>query len=699
MRANHKRIRARVNEAKSKITDQELFGSIEYAGYLSDISEAIGRRYKRRVLTTTLWDEAPYSSVASTNNRKITINCGHPMIQELPTRVLKALSISGLQGHELGHVFFTDFYTDVQYITSLMGGYLYPEEPKDLLPSEDLNLAELRTVLRDDQAAAQIICETVHDIVNILEDAYIEERMVVEFPGRFAKGIALNQLRFVDTVPSVLTEIKEQHYEFSIMRNLLLQYCAIGEINNLGGYSGEYLDKLNECIYMVDNAVNDTDFRVRCNCANRIIIKWWKYLKVMVEEMKEKRQQAGGNSIDPQALQSIVDEILGKLAAQSPSRASDPNGSGKGTKGKFVPDNSLQDERDELEKVLAEETARIALSKTEEISNGQGGSVIQNRLYTGSGYTESANDISRLLNTIAEDRTNQSLEQELSAELQAESRKVRYGNAHKGVNVIVNRMVYVDDYLRQQYEQVSAPLRQISKQLQKQIQRLLLDREEGGRQNNLPYGARLNTRAFATDSGMYYYNMKLPEDFNEMAIAVLNDMSGSMSGNDRLTTARAASITLYDFCTALGIPVMIMGHNDKGGNVQLYSYADFDSVDRKDRYRIMDMSSGGCNRDGAALRYVAERLMKRPEPVKILMLISDGQPNSDNYRGTEAEADLRGIRQEYTRKGIKMIAAAIGDDRPNIKRIYEKGFLDITDLSKLPVMLTKILSEEIRKVA
>ena len=55
-------------------------------------------------------------------------------------------------------------------------------------------------------------------------------------------------------------------------------------------------------------------------------------------------------------------------------------------------------------------------------------------------------------------------------------------------------------------------------------------------------------------------------------------------------------------------------------------------------------------------------LSKRPEAVKILILVSDGQPADSGYGGSAAEEDLRGIKQEYQRKGILFVAAAIGDD-------------------------------------
>ena len=178
-------------------------------------------------------------------------------------------------------------------------------------------------------------------------------------------------------------------------------------------------------------------------------------------------------------------------------------------------------------------------------------------------------------------------------------------------------------------------------------------------------------------------------------MALLVDESGSMSSASRITMAQQAAIILYDFCKSLQIPVTIYGHTEESA-VELYSYAEFDSLDNQDCYRLMDMCARGCNRDGAALRFVADHLAGRPEEVKILILISDGQPNGHGYSGTEAEADLRAIKQEYQNKGIILFAAAIGSDKERIKRIYQDGFLDITDLNRLPKLLPALISQYIQ---
>ena len=170
--------------------------------------------------------------------------------------------------------------------------------------------------------------------------------------------------------------------------------------------------------------------------------------------------------------------------------------------------------------------------------------------------------------------------------------------------------------------------------------------------------------------------MRLPNDTPELAIGLLLDESGSMGCGSRATYARAAAIILYDFCQSLHIPVMVYGHSTDDG-VALYSYAEFDSIDQLDRYRMMDISARGSNRDGAALRFVAEQLAKRSEDIRLLILVSDGQPADAGYYGTAAEEDLRGIKAEYRRKGICFVAAAIGDDKDNMEDLWRcvSGYL------------------------
>ena len=75
---------------------------------------------------------------------------------------------------------------------------------------------------------------------------------------------------------------------------------------------------------------------------------------------------------------------------------------------------------------------------------------------------------------------------------------------------------------------------------------------------------------------------------------------------------------------------------------------------------------------------------------------SDGQPADYGYSGTEAEADLRGIKKEYEKRDVILFAAAIGDDKENIRRIYKDGFLDITKLEELPKNMAQLVKQHLK---
>jgi nitric oxide reductase activation protein len=110
---------------------------------------------------------------------------------------------------------------------------------------------------------------------------------------------------------------------------------------------------------------------------------------------------------------------------------------------------------------------------------------------------------------------------------------------------------------------------------------------------------------------------------------------------------------------------------------------------------ITKMAANYCNRDGLALKIAADLLSRRPEQVKLLMIISDGRPNHDGYGGEEAAKDIRRILRKAKQDGIEVIACAIGDDKENIKAIYGDSFVDISDLSRLPKTLVNIVKKRI----
>lgn len=677
-----------IQEEKSKLTDEQLFTSSQFAAYMTDIVEAATGRYRRKSKVHMYWDASPEGEVAQTDNRIILINAANRITGSFPTRSLRADSILGFAGHEAGHILFTDFTMLKLYTQSLSGGNFYPEEPAVLTPLQTLNLEKIRECFENsDTGAIRAILSITHNFVNIMEDLYIEARMMDAFPGSFKTGILLNNLRFAEDIPSVSEQAAKGHHDILIITNLLIQYAKSGDINNVDGYKGKYLDALYECVPLIDEASYDDDARTRYDAANRMLIMLWPYMKSFIEQCRE----------DEQNHTNKAEADLGEQLAGGGAPLSGGAGKPVPSKGKFKHSSGSEDEdREAVQKVLDYETGRIELEKTEELEDKNSGGISRDNSFAGSGYvSEAAEDIQRIMTQLAEENAYVHYEEELGDDLKEEADRISYGNAHQGVHVNVNRMGYVPDEYRMSYQKVFPALQPISKRLQKQVSQILQDAKNGGKLDGLPFGRRINARNIVRNDGKIFYKMKLPNDSGDLAVCLLIDESGSMGSCNRITKARAAALIIHDFCKGLEIPIAVYGHTEED-DVELFSYAEYDSLDGKDAYRIMDMSARCGNRDGAALRFAAERLMERTESIRLLILISDGQPAAYGYSGTAAEADLRGIKQEYSRKGIKLFSAAIGDDKPNIKRIYGDGFLDISDINKLPVNLGNLIIQYIK---
>ena len=726
MRASHREVRKKILDRMSKIDDKEFFTSRAYRGYLADITESATKRYHRPIRVNLFADETD-QTVAYTDYSGIYINVCNLITQSMPSRELKSISLEGLDGHELGHNLYTDGRIWEAYAHDLAKGRFYPSMPSGLDGTQKLYASEILAAVQDesDPVPRSVILKTVAALQNILEDGYVDARTSFEFPGRLARGIALNNLRYSELVPDITEMVNRKYYDHSIVLNLLIEYVRAGEVNNLSGYTGEFMDLLLEFIPAVDACIRDDDTRSRCETVSCILIGLWPIMQRCFDDLRDKQKsaqqqaQAGAgqtnksgnsqqNGTGSQPSQSETGEdgdagiqaVEEALQGQLPKAAENRNDRMVPVpcNGSFLPDKEKDQElKQQLSRAIAEETARIAAHVTSGIESEGDGGVTMDQQYQGSDYDFAAEEIRRLLENMAEAQVYASMEEELAEDLQREADSISYGNAHKNIHVTVHRMAQVNQSLINAYNEVSPQLLMLSKRLQRSVSAALRDKRQGGKQTGLLVGKRLNQHALYRNDGRVFCNTRLPTEPINLAVALLVDESGSMCGNDRITRARATAIVVQDFCEKLGIPVMIMGHTASSSHVELFSYAEFGSVDRKDRYRLMDMSPRYCNRDGAALRFVAEKLCKYPAEAKMLFIISDGQPNDDGYSGTAAEADLRGIKLEYSRRGVEIFAAAIGSDREQIERIYGAGYLDITDLNQLPIMLTQLITRNLPK--
>lgn len=718
-RVNHKKVKQLIQQKREKITDQEFFTSRLLALHFEDMSAAQTKRYgaSRRVRVRLLW-QPESSDLAYTDNLIITINAGNPAITEFPTREERYQMVLGLFAHELGHCLYTDFLAQQTYRNNLSACRWYPDKPKLARVQDAKNEGEFWEYAQENPQNLALLGRVAHEISNVLEDAAMENRVLEPFPGTLGQALDFVRAWQWREMPTV-TQLKEREAQgtpvFYSLLQLFLSYGKFGELKyGAEPLSEEHIQTVFELLPLLDDDLRAASGKARWNTVNCILIRCWEHVREYLEALKrryEEKKASGGTGSVFSQLEEELSTLVGGSTRGEGSTAPVSEESeepflpqpGKREKTRVL---ALSTEGESLgvgaggsagkQEITPEETGRMPLVETDQVSEPLGGGIEVNRDYLPELSNTVEAEMERLLDTMAEKSVCQELEQDRLRELNQEAQSISYGDIHKGVAIRVNRITEVPPEMVTQYNAITGPLLAISKQLQKSLLRQLRDQQRGGKQTGLLMGRRLDAHALFRSDGKVFTKNALPIQPPEMAVGLLLDESGSMASCDRATYARASAIILYDFCQALHIPVMVYGHTTGKDSVELYSYSEFDAIDREDQYRLVDISARGSNRDGAALRFVAERLSHRPEELKLLILVSDGQPADTGYYGTAAEEDLRGIQQEYRRKGILFIAAAIGDDKENMERIYGDSFLDITDLNQLPVKLTQVVKRFLR---
>lgn len=287
-------------------------------------------------------------------------------------------------------------------------------------------------------------------------------------------------------------------------------------------------------------------------------------------------------------------------------------------------------------------------------------------------------------------------ERDFRKKLNQAAREVVADSIHKKVKLIVHRPDY-DQEDQQEYVRLSKELMPIVQQLARKTLPYLEHELASDFSRNRYYGSKFQADSVAYRDYKYFAKKRPPSESPSLVVGLRVDESASMSAFGRLEAAKRAVIAVYEFCQLCQIPVLIFGDTADVSRLEqmsIFAYVDLDKPDASDRFRLMQIRARSNNRDGMALRIMAERLAACPQQTKLLISISDGQPKAmDDYTGSYAVADMKQTIQEYERKGVTFLAAAIGQDKEVISGIYGKErFLDMTNLHEFPAKLVRMIA-------
>ncbi|WP_231884607.1 vWA domain-containing protein [Paenibacillus elgii] len=287
-------------------------------------------------------------------------------------------------------------------------------------------------------------------------------------------------------------------------------------------------------------------------------------------------------------------------------------------------------------------------------------------------------------------------ERDFRKKLNQDAREVVSHSIHHKVKLVVHRPDY-DQANQQEYARLSKGLMPIVQEIARKTLPLLEHEASFDFAKNHYYGSKFQADSVAYRDFRYFAKKRPPTESPSLVVGLRVDESASMKAFGRLEAAKRAVIAVYEFCQLCHIPVLIYGDTADASRLEqmsVYAYTDFERIDANDRFRLTGIRARSNNRDGMALRIMAERLAVTPQKTKLLISISDGQPKAmDDYTGSYAIQDMQQTIAEYERKGITFLAAAIGQDKDVISQIYgNERFLDITNLNEFPAKLVRIIA-------
>ena len=738
------------------IPDEELFKSSAFAGYLATLLSIPCRSIRKKVPTIRMGaiPEDP-NGVGATDGRTIWLNPLSPFISSASSRAVKARLLLGVLTHEFGHVRFTDRAGSFAAQQAIVNNKWYPELPKELDDDCSEAAEDVHELIEKNPEYIGNVLKLWHDIYNILEDCYIEESLYRVMSGVLLDGLNTFRVYQHDSAMSLADMLRGlddgKFMMYDVVTSLLLSYGKFGTMKcdrkNPSERDSEPVKWIRYARRYVDQILYSSSTPRRLTGVNLTFLTLWPIIKEKLLSMpidddsslgseaagdmrssgmdtkgakgtprpvavskKEDTGKSGSRKMRSEIAKELFDSPSEEDEDKESTGPSDEDDEGSDDEASKASDEGSDDEASEASDEGSDDEASEASDRgshderDEDCSDGVaelpddiGGTTSSDVDETFSD-TEISAVMSRIERDMKEEKAVAEVNEELTSELRAEASEMDYGAIHRGISTDIQRVVNVSEHAISTYETTMGEIEKIADIMARRVKPHLRKSDGDFAMNMSGFfsGSRFDATRLVYNDYRVFKNAATPLPDNKIAVSILVDESASMWGT-RIEMARAAAIALYGFCERCELACSVIGHTApfSSGNLELSIYADFDTPDKKDKYRLLNISAKQDNRDGAAILFAGEHLLKRQEKTKLLFIISDGAPCARGYHGLSAEKDMTNIAHELTRRGVKIFAAAIGDDRKAIHRIFGSGFLDISALETLPEQMLALVKRYI----
>ncbi|BCB04280.1 vWA domain-containing protein [Bacillus sp. KH172YL63] len=257
-----------------------------------------------------------------------------------------------------------------------------------------------------------------------------------------------------------------------------------------------------------------------------------------------------------------------------------------------------------------------------------------------------------------------------------------------------------------QYKGMIAPYQ---KKLQKMIEKTLEHKRIQPR-TDLHVG-RLNKkllRFLTDDNPRLFYKKQNPSSEIDAVFSLLVDCSGSMF--DKMDQTKLGITLFHESLKSVRVPHEVVGFWEDTNRATKTSQPNYlnpvldfySSLKPNSGSEIMQLQPEEDNRDGFAIRLMTERILRRNEKQKFLLVFSDGEPAAMEYE-QNGIVDTHEAVLDARKQGIEVINVFLANgeidegQRKTIQNIYGNYSILVSDVEELPEVLFPLLRKLLYK--
>ncbi|MGI2326963.1 vWA domain-containing protein [Planococcus sp. YIM B11945] len=222
-----------------------------------------------------------------------------------------------------------------------------------------------------------------------------------------------------------------------------------------------------------------------------------------------------------------------------------------------------------------------------------------------------------------------------------------------------SRMV-IEEWRKKQAPYVRALLKELKKRM--------TQRQESVRQNlNAGRLSKNLLPLFVEERPKPFYRKSAPSKELDAVFCLLIDGSASMI--DKLDETKQAVLLFHDVLRALNVPhEIVLFYEDayEASDSSQPNYFEWmhkmEDGNRDHALEIASMEAHEDNRDGFAIRWMEDRLRKRTEKHRFLLVFSDGEPSAYNY-AENGIVDTANAVGEAKKQGIEVLHLFLSSDK------------------------------------